>query len=676
MKSLKAFDIIENSRGFDPEWYNETYLDAEIVGLSPEEHYKAFGHFLGRGVNPELTQLNRDKELMTALSRQPIISYCTPLMNRPDDVRGTLRANLDENRVHEDKLEFVLVFLDEDTETHNWVRENFASDLESGYLRMVIESSMDGWHFGKAKNRHKHYAVGTCFSSLDGDNFVTREETDQLLEVVESFGEDFVFHHFSGNWGDGSSGRVSMPMSIYQKIGYDELFMPRQYDEMDLLLSVLCNYPNASLLRIKTDNHGFNSQRSLAFFEKAKLNNPVVELEMARHVDPLNPKGDTYVQEDLSLNAMTGFNQASCFLKNARNSQMRNEYLNEVVKARHIIIDTVPKEKILGTIFKSTGYAKPEDLNISDTDVCIFTCMKNDDMFLPQFYEHYKSLGIAHFFIVDDGSDIPIGETLPHPDVHVFTPKVGNFLTSKGMWMEALMKGYLNEGQWTLAVDADEFMDLPKRFDTFSDLAQELLDTGTDTMPALLIDLVPRPDVSTEELDKAETDFQKVLDHHIFCEEPVGTEYLKSGPIKWGFGPFTRLSWLLDTRYHGFGTMDSLRKIPLTQFRAHRHINQGFHTLHYTDDTPNPGSEIWDTDMVLPIRHYKLLKLFSNAARKRMADQVASATGSQYHARTTANIAKIFEGGGEEQLKKLLSLPSKAYADEFLTQLDPRVFKD
>lgn len=671
MIEFRLLDVIEHVAPFDAQWYLETYADTKLTGLSPRQHYAHFGHFLGRGISAEVANPIALPGLANALSRKPVVSYCTPIMNRGDDIMGTLAANLEANRVLADSLEFVVVFMDEDHETHNWVRENFDADLTSGYLRMVIEPPLDGWHFGKAKNRHKHYAIGEIYSSLDGDNFVTEAETRQLIDLAGACPDGFVFHHFTGNWGDGSSGRISLPAWLYREVGYDEKLMPRQYDEMDVLLTAMVNYPNIPFARIKADNHGFASKRSREFFESAGVGNEIIELDPVERCLPLNPRGDTYVGDDDAMVAMTTFNQGACFLKNATDPKSRDKYLGLAVQGRHDVVDTVPKEKILGTLFHTSGNPEAGSLEVGEDDVCIVACMKNDHNFLRPFYEHHKALGVKYFFIVDDGSSPPLAETLSYEDVFIFYPKVGSFLTAKGLWMEGMAKAYLDEGQWMLSLDADEFFDLPEGFDTFPDLTRFLRARGQETMPALLIDLVPSPDVSQEELERVETDFKEIFSHHVWVEDEITQDYANYGSIKWAFGPYAEISWRLDTRYHAYQTFDSLRKIPLIQFRKGRHINQGFHTLHYNDGTPNPGSEIWDTDLVLPIRHYKLLKLFSTSARERMAAMVANADNSAYHARTTENIAKIFGTGGEEQMQRVLALPSRPLADNVLRKIIP-----
>ena len=597
-------------------------------------------------------------------------------MNRPDDIRGTLAENLAANEAHAGKIEFLLIFADDDTATHDWVRTSFGDALSAGYLRMIVLPELDGWHFGRAKNMHQPFARGDIYSSLDGDNFVTAEETEQLLNIAQAHPEGFVFHHFTGEWGDGSSGRISLPMPLYQSVGYDPLMMPRQFDEMDVIISAMNTNKSMPLIRLNTNTEGFGSKRTERFLKDAGIRNPVIEIDAPSRRAPLNPKGEGYVAANPALAAMTAFNQGTCFFKNAPNQDLRDDARQLAISARHQLIEALPRDRILPTLFHAGEHPEAGSLAIGEDEVCLVACMKNDDMFLPDFYAHYKSLGVSQFFIVDDGSDVPISHALDHPDVHVLRPKVGIFVTSKGMWMEALLKAYLQPGNWALTVDADEFIDVPQGFGTFAELVSHLEGQDREYMPGVLIDMVPGPGHEPEELAQAETQFQELFDHFVSDETPADPEYLRLPSVEWAFGRFASLSWQLDTRYHAFGTLDALRKVPLIKLHPNRHIDQGFHSLSYTDGTPSPDADLWDTDLALPIRHYKLVKLFSRQARARMSSQVASAKTSQYHARTTANIARIFGSGGDAQTRKLMSLPSIPYEDSFLRHLNPREFGD
>ncbi len=464
--------------GFDTRFYAASHADVApadpMGGVTPLVHYLTQGAADGRPASPEALRAALDAVAARAAAEwplppavqgrpDPVISYCIPVMNRPDDIKGTLAFNLAQARGMEGAVEFILLFYDRDQDTHDWVRAQFGPELASGLLRLELSDALDTWHFGRAKNGFRGLMRGQVYSSLDGDNFVTRGETEQLLGVWRDFGDHFVFHHFSGNWGDGTSGRVSLPAAIYRTIGYSDRFLPRQYDEIDLILSALRHWPAMPFLCHDAERNSLTlSKRTRDFREAARLGNRIVQMPQPPRHAPLNPKGEGYAAEDPLLKAMSEFNQFTCYMTNARDEGHRAAMLAEVVAARHRVIDAMDPGRILPVLFDTAG--QPEPLPPAEPGtVSLFACVKNDDAFLPALVAHYRARGVGRFLIVDDGSDRPVRDLLPDADVRVFRPKVGSFLTAKGLWLEGLMKAHLPEGGWALVVDADEFIDLPAR---------------------------------------------------------------------------------------------------------------------------------------------------------------------------------------------------------------------
>lgn len=707
MQDEDQLALLAGPGGVDPDWYRARYPDVAMLGMDPALHYLRYGAPMGRRPNPGfdtrfyaashadvapadpmggltplvhyLTQGAADgrpaspEALRAALDAvaaraaadwplppavqgrpDPVISYCIPVMNRPDDIKGTLAFNLAQVRGLERSVEFILLFYDQDQETHDWVRAQFGPELASGLLRLEFSDALDTWHFGRAKNGFRGLMRGQIYSSLDGDNFVTRAETEQLLDVWHEYGDHFVFHHFSGNWGDGTSGRVSLPAAIYRTVGYADRFLPRQYDEIDLILSALRQWPAMPFLCHDAERNALSlSKRTRDFRAAARIGNRIVAMpQPARHA-PLNPKGEGYTAEDPLLKAMSDFNQFTCYMTNARDEDHRAAMLAAVVAARHRVIDAMDPGRILPVLFETA--TQPDPLPPAEPGtVSLFACVKNDDAFLPALVAHYRARGVGRFLIVDDGSDTPVRDLLPDADVRVFRPKVGSFLTAKGMWLEGLMKAHLPEGGWALVVDADEFIDLPPGVDGFPALAARLEAQGRDIQPGLMLDMLPGPAADPAALERGEQDFARLFDHVCRMPGPVSEPYRSHKAVAWGFGPHAALSWTVDARFHAFGTVDSLRKLPLIRWRTGRHLNQGFHTLHYTDDTKAPGTEIWEAPDILPVRHYKLVKLFSTAAR-----EAALKLAEGYHARTAGNIRRIF--GETDTTARLLALPQTPY---------------
>lgn len=656
-------DIVEGSPHFDPHWYGCFYADVGRGKLSPARHFQRFGQWMQRGISADQPDSAQYGDLIRALRRAPTISYCIPIMNRPDDIRVTLPANLEENRAFEERLEFLVLFFDEDRATHDWIRHTFADDIKSGYLRLIISQELTYWHFGRAKNAFRGRLSGEVYSSLDGDNFVTREETEQLLAVAKQYGRHFVFHHFSGSWGDGTSGRISIPRELYEAVGYDARALPRQYDEIDLILSILIRHRASRLLRYDTSTHCLSSDMSARFSREAGLENrPHVIIERIRRKPPENPRGEAYLRNNAEWMAMAKFNQLSSYWKNLPQGQARNHYLGRIHQARHEVIDAFARNRLIPVIVSAKNARSwPQ---VQQNDMSLFCCVKNDDMFLKEFYLHYKRIGVRHFFIIDDGSDIPVGESLPYPDVHVFQPEAGTFATAKGMWLEALMKHFLDPGMWALIVDADEFLDIEPHFASLAELVAFAEQRRLNFMPALLLDMLPR----AGNTEAAPESFTLNFPDNCLFPGPPALAYASHASINWGFGEYAALSWAFDARFHAFNTFDSLRKIPLIRTRPGMHLNQGFHDVHFTDGTGRIGTRVWGQDIILPLRHYKIAKLFSQNLRAHATQHMLN-----YHHRTAENIARIFSGDDADTRSALLSLPRVQYAPEaFLAEVRER----
>lgn len=694
----KAHRLLEGTDSFDSEWYSATYPDVRLLGMEPLTHYSKYGAAMGRWPNPTFDpefywESYRDVQ---ALSEPPIIhflsdarrrerptnrsqlerslaeikaqggllsggnepsvvvSYCTPVMDRGDDIRGTLPTNLEANRGLAGAVEFILIFFDTDTVSHEWVRATFAEDIASGLLRVIISDKLDVWHFGRAKNAFGPHLAGRVYSSLDGDNFVTRAESEQLLGIHEKYRDHFIFHHFTGNWGDGSSGRVSVPAPIYRAVGYNPTLLPRQFDEVDMMLSVMRRFPAVPFICLsETKNALAASDLTREFIAESDFGNPVVALHPVERRAPLNPRGAGYSTKDPLLKNMLAFNQSLSFLANATSRDQKQRYATAAVEVRHHLADTIPAEEAVRLLFEPEVFG-PREKPRPD-EICLFCCLKDEESVIGPFLEHYRRRGVTRFFIVDDHSERPVGELIAAPDVQVFRPKAGNFVAAKGLWLEGLMKAWLEPGAWVLTVDADEFVDVPHPFEDFPALRHEAERRGAEWIAGILIDMLPDPELDSAFLKCSERRFEAAFSHHCDVQGEPTSEYVNEPSVRWAFGPHAALSWRFDSRFHAFGTFDSLRKMPFLRFGHHQHLNQGFHNLHYTCGRKSPTFDIWESRPILPIRHYKLVKLVSDAARSRMVGSAA-----RYHERSERNIREIF-GSGCDAISVLRAVPSCKY---------------
>lgn len=126
-------------------------------------------------------------------------------------------------------------------------------------------------------------------------------------------------------------------------------------------------------------------------------------------------------------------------------------------------------------------------------DVLLFATLRDEIDRLPEFLAHYRSLGVAHFLMVDNGSSDGSAEFLrDQPDLSLWRAS-GSYRAARfGMdWLGALLFRH-GHGHWCLSVDADELLvypgcetrDLPA-------LTAHLDAQGIAGMGALMLDLYP-----------------------------------------------------------------------------------------------------------------------------------------------------------------------------------------
>lgn len=656
--------ILNRSPGpnFDTHFYLKTYSDTAKSDLAPIDHFLSCPDRRHRPVTAcelrtFMEQLSIDMHNKWGSATLPNesklkISYCIPVMGRIDDLIQTLKINLDENRKFENDIEFLVIEFGKTHEVTSWIEENFPADLASGYLRSIYDpNTLDSWHFGKAKNSFRSHLKGEIYSSLDGDNFVTADETQHLIDLKEKYIDGFVFHHFSGHWGDGTSGRVSMPASIYRYVGYNSKSLPRQFDEMDLILGALVEFPALPFIGVDADRNAFTlSYFVKTFSEEEQLPNRMVfPKRTLRRVAPLNPRGSDYTDAAPHWRDMNNFNAAMTALRRGRKSSLRDKNTALVARHKYNLIESLPKSEIMETIFLIESHGKIDP--ITESDICILACVRNEEAFLRKFVGHHRNLGATHFLIVDDHSEQPVSNIDLGPNVLVVRPKIGDFRSAKTLWLEGLMKVFVPEGNWICTLDADEMLQLPKGMSNLREITHQLEAQNQEFAACLLVDMLPDPDIMSADLLRAESEFDSIFT--LFCDKdlPVSEEYAGHRSIKWGFGRHAAISSRLDARYHAFGTFDSLRKLSLFRYRPNRHLNQGFHSFHYVDGTLSPGTEVWENTLVLPIFHYKLAKLFSDVRRTQMLN-----SATEYHARTSENISKIFGTTVTQTLKQIYAL--------------------
>lgn len=125
------------------------------------------------------------------------------------------------------------------------------------------------------------------------------------------------------------------------------------------------------------------------------------------------------------------------------------------LKRRRLLLRALRKKRDLKCLLDQTFSIQPDDI------LC-FATVRNEAHRLPYFLKHHRTMGVAHFLIVDNGSDDGTSEFLKaQPDVSVWTTGKSYRAARFGMdWLNALLMKY-GHNHWCLTLDADEALVIP-----------------------------------------------------------------------------------------------------------------------------------------------------------------------------------------------------------------------
>ncbi len=130
--------------------------------------------------------------------------------------------------------------------------------------------------------------------------------------------------------------------------------------------------------------------------------------------------------------------------------------------------------------------------------ILCFSTLRNERIRLPYFLDYYRNLGVAHFLMVDNGSDDGSAEYLAaQPDVSLWSTNGSYKDAGFGIdWMNALKTRYAHE-RWVLVVDVDEFLVYPYVDSRPLPALTDWLDAnGQRNFGAMMIDLYGKGDIS------------------------------------------------------------------------------------------------------------------------------------------------------------------------------------
>ena len=150
-------------------------------------------------------------------------------------------------------------------------------------------------------------------------------------------------------------------------------------------------------------------------------------------------------------------------------------------------IRAIRKRRELGRVADRTA-------QIRETDILLFSTLRNERIRLPYFLEYYREQGVNHFLIVDNDSNDGSAEYLAEQsDVSIWRTQASYKKSRFGVdWLNWLQMKYAH-GHWTLTVDPDEFLVYP-----FCDtrplraLTDWLDASNIKSFSAMLLDMYPK----------------------------------------------------------------------------------------------------------------------------------------------------------------------------------------
>jgi glycosyltransferase involved in cell wall biosynthesis len=161
------------------------------------------------------------------------ISLCISCRNRLWQIQQTLPENL--SSIDAD-MEIVLVDYGSSDGLSDWVWANFETHIRGGMLTFFQVTNPVTWSSPKAKNLAHRLAKGSYLFNADADNYFTNEDCRLIRNAAQT---NLPSHQWSGQWGDGSYGRIGLPKSLFLSLGgYDEQMLPMGYQDKDLLTRI------------------------------------------------------------------------------------------------------------------------------------------------------------------------------------------------------------------------------------------------------------------------------------------------------------------------------------------------------------------------------------------------------------------------------------------------------
>lgn len=193
-----------------------------------------------------------DEDSLSALNTRPVdVSFCIAARNRKEVIERTLAFNLRQLEGF-DNARISLVDYGSKDDLSLFVWDNFAHYIKTGKLLFFEVKNQVNWSAPRAKNLAHRIANAHYLFNLDADNFIVKEDVNLILAASK---RQLPSHQFSGDWDDGTYGRIGLSSKRFFEIGgYDESMLPMGCQDMDLILRS-CSQNHMLIYRLPIHNH-------------------------------------------------------------------------------------------------------------------------------------------------------------------------------------------------------------------------------------------------------------------------------------------------------------------------------------------------------------------------------------------------------------------------------------
>lgn len=234
---------------------------------------------------------------------------------------------------------------------------------------------------------------------------------------------------------------------------------------------------------------------------------------------------------------------------------------------------------------------------IRSGDILSFTVLRNEMLRMEYFLEHYRRLGVQHFFMVDNGSTDEGPKFLAaQKDVTLFQSTASYRAARFGVdWLNWLKWKHAAR-HWIVAVDMDELLIYPN-WETLQlpALTRKLQHAGHSRMGALMLDMYPKGPLSNDALPPGANPFDHLQwfdAHGYWCQRQPKLDALwtQGGPrARMFFADKPQLS-------------PTLNKVPLVHWkRGYAFVNSTHSAL------PSTLNHTWETPVSGVLFHTKFL---------------------------------------------------------------------